>query len=142
MEMPPVSKHTPLPTKHSGLARLDLAPFHCSTTTREGRTLPCPTASSAPIFSSAELVLVEHLDLQAGGGQLAHAVGELDGAQHVGRLVDEVAGEEDAFGQRLARLEQLGRGIGLGALDDEAGEAVAAARPRRRPRAASWCGTF
>ena len=66
MEMPPVSKHTPLPTKHSGLARLDLAPCHCRTTTREGRTLPCPTASSAPILSVCELVLVEHLDLEAG----------------------------------------------------------------------------
>ena len=50
MEMPPVSKHTPLPTKASVLARLDLAPCHCSTTTREGRSLPCPTDSSAPIL--------------------------------------------------------------------------------------------
>ncbi len=53
MEMPPVSKHTPLPTKHSVFERFDLAPFHCSTTTREGRSLPCPTASSAPIFKAA-----------------------------------------------------------------------------------------
>ena len=53
MEMPPVSKHTPLPTKHSVLARLDLAPCHCITTTREGRSLPCPTASSAPIFRAS-----------------------------------------------------------------------------------------
>ena len=106
MEMPPVSKHTPLPTKHSVLARLDLAPCHCITTMREGRSLPCPTASSAPIFERAQLVLVEHLDLEAGAGQLAHALGELDGAQHVGRLVDEVAGEEHALGQRLAGRER------------------------------------
>ena len=53
MEMPPVSKQTPLPTKHTGLARLDLPPFHCITTTREGRALPWPTASRAFIFSAS-----------------------------------------------------------------------------------------
>ena len=34
--------------------------------------------------------------------RLAHALGELDRAQHVGRLVDEIAGEEHAVGHRLA----------------------------------------
>ena len=124
MEMPPVSKRTPLPTKHSVLARLDLAPCHCITTMREGRSLPCPTASSAPIFRARMLLLVEHLDLEAGTGKIAHALGELDGAQHVGRLVDEVARQEHALGQRLAGAKGLGGGVRLGAVDGERAQAL------------------
>ena len=113
MEMPPVSKHTPLPTKHSVLARFDLAPCHCMTTTREGRSLPCPTASSAPIFSASSCSSSSTSTSRPARGEIAHALGELDRAQHVGRLVDEIAGEEHALGQRLAGGERLGGGVGL-----------------------------
>ena len=58
MEMPPVSKVTPLPMKAIGLvvalAFLPLpppppdAPSHCITTMRGSLSLPCATPSSAP----------------------------------------------------------------------------------------------
>ena len=57
-EMPPVSKVTPLPTMAIGAPPLAPAPFHCITTTWLGRSLPCPTASSAPMpsrFKAASL---------------------------------------------------------------------------------------
>ena len=48
IEMPPVSKVTPLPTKASGALFLARGlPFHCMTTSRGGRALPCATPSSA-----------------------------------------------------------------------------------------------
>jgi hypothetical protein len=52
IEMPPVSKVTPLPTKAIG--RLSLArgaPFQRSTTSRGSCALPCATPSSAPMPS-------------------------------------------------------------------------------------------
>jgi hypothetical protein len=56
IEMPPVSKVTPLPTKARGLllsaSPAGLAPCHSMTTSRDGRALPWPTASSAFIPSS------------------------------------------------------------------------------------------
>ncbi len=53
IEMPPVSKTTPLPTRAKGC--WSPAPFHCMTTTLEGLSDPCPTASSVriPSVSSA-----------------------------------------------------------------------------------------
>ncbi len=48
IEMPPVSKVTPLPMKAIGAGFLALGlPFHCMTTRRGGRSLPCATPSSA-----------------------------------------------------------------------------------------------
>ena len=84
-----------------------------------------PDGQQRAHLQGLELVLVEHLDLEAGAGEIAHALGELDRTQHVGRLVDEVAGEEHALGHRLARGEGLGGGVGLGAQDDELAQAVA-----------------
>ena len=54
IEMPPVSNTTPLPTSASGFSPF-FPPCHCMTTTFEGLSEPCPTASSArmPSFSSA-----------------------------------------------------------------------------------------
>ena len=55
MEIPPVSKVTPLPTKAKGELSFDFCPrffglpFHCITTNFELRMLPCPTPSKAPI---------------------------------------------------------------------------------------------
>ena len=57
MEIPPVSKHTPLPTKHTGFFGFfffpssfsaPLAPSHCITTIRDSLALPHPTQSSEP----------------------------------------------------------------------------------------------
>ncbi len=53
IEMPPVSKHTPLPTMATGAAFFDFAPFQRMTTNRLSRLEPCPTASSAPMPSLA-----------------------------------------------------------------------------------------
>ena len=48
IEMPPVSKVTPLPMSTTG----DVAPPRYSNTMKRGSSaLPCATASSAPIFS-------------------------------------------------------------------------------------------
>ena len=47
MEMPPVSKVTPLPMKAMGCALRSLAPCHCMTTSWDSRALPWPTPSSA-----------------------------------------------------------------------------------------------
>ena len=51
IEMPPVSKTTPLPQSASGAA--SPPPFHCMTTTFDGLVEPCPTASSVRIPSAA-----------------------------------------------------------------------------------------
>ncbi len=48
IEMPPVSKVTPFPTSTTGAPS---APWYSSTMKRGSSTLPCATASSAPIFS-------------------------------------------------------------------------------------------
>ena len=61
--MPPVSKTTPLPTSASGAA--SPPPFHCITTTLDGLSEPCPTASSVRMPSALELGLLQHLDLDA-----------------------------------------------------------------------------
>ena len=51
IEMPPESKHTPLPMNATGAVFFDFAPFQRMTTKRLSRFEPCPTASSAPMPS-------------------------------------------------------------------------------------------
>ena len=51
IEMPPVSNTTPLPMSASGAS--SPPPFHCMTTTFDGLSDPCPTASSVRIPSAA-----------------------------------------------------------------------------------------
>ena len=53
MEMPPVSKQTPLPTKAMGWADLSAAPFQRITASWLSRMLPCPTASSEAASASS-----------------------------------------------------------------------------------------
>ena len=48
IEMPPVSKVTPLPTKATGWS-FSPPPFHCMTSSLDSRTLPWPTPSSEPM---------------------------------------------------------------------------------------------
>ena len=62
---------------------------------------------------------VEDLDLHADLLQLAHAIRELDRPQYVGRLVDEVAGDDDAMGDRLVPGKGRTRLVGILAVDDE-----------------------
>ena len=52
IEMPPLSKTTPLPMKATGLSRPAAAPFHCITASRGGLAEPCDTPRSAPMPSS------------------------------------------------------------------------------------------
>ena len=62
IEMPPVSKVTPLPTSTTGAPS---APLYSSAMKRGSSALPCATASSAPIFSLHDRGLVEHGDAEA-----------------------------------------------------------------------------
>ena len=64
IEMPPVSKTTPLPTKATG-ASPSVPPFQCMTTSRGGRGEPCATPSSAPMLSFVISLVAEDLDLDA-----------------------------------------------------------------------------
>jgi hypothetical protein len=61
---------------------------------------------------------VEDLDLKAGAFQLLHAIGELDGAKHVGGLVDQVAGDVNAAGHGALGFERGAGLVGIGAVDD------------------------
>ncbi len=124
IEMPPVSNTTPLPMKASGLARFDLAPCHCMMATRAGRTLPCATDSSVLIFSSVSASTSRISTSSPIRLELLDAIGELDRAQHVGGLVDEIAGEVDADGESALGLECGARLVGVGAVNDEPLKAV------------------
>ncbi len=59
IEMPPVSKVTPLPTKATGFSP-GLPPFHLIASSRAGLLEPCATPSSAPMPSLAICGFVEH----------------------------------------------------------------------------------
>ncbi len=72
-----------------------------------------------------ELLLVQHLDREVRACETPQALGELHGAQHVGGLVDEVAGEEDAVSHGLADGERLGSRFRVGAVDEELLQPVA-----------------
>ena len=59
--MPPVSKVTPLPTRHTGFTSSRPVPFQRMARMRAGRTEPCATPSSAPMpcfFMSASSRMV------------------------------------------------------------------------------------
>ena len=77
IEMPPVSKHTPLPMKATG-ARRFLPPFQRMTTMRLSCAEPWPTPSSAPMPSFFIAVDVEHLDRDAELLQRRGAAREFD----------------------------------------------------------------
>ena len=86
-------------------------PAHDHDLGRAFRTLPDP--QQRPHTQFRQLVLVQHLDADA---QLAHgqqAVGEIAGGQHIGRLADQIAGKEDALGQRRAIGGGLAQGLGV-----------------------------
>ena len=121
IEMPPVSKQTPLPTKATGWRFSPCAPRQRMTTSRLSRVEPWPTPSSAPMPSLAIAFSSSISTSTPSFFELLGAFGECIRKQHVGRLVDEVAGELDALGDRRPR-----RGGG------------ARRRRRRRSRSSRW----
>ena len=102
IEMPPVSKQTPLPMKATGASPF-LPPFQRITTTR---LLARRALADAEQRVHAELLHrldVEHLDVDAGLLQHGHAAGEFFRIEDVGRLVDEIARHQHAAVDGLAR---------------------------------------
>ena len=106
IEMPPVSKHTPLPMKATGASPF-LPPFQRMMTTRLSRSEPCPTPSNARMPSFVERLLVENLDRDAGLAQGRCAAREFFRIENIRGLVDEIARHDDALGDRFA----LGPGL-------------------------------
>ena len=114
IELPPVSNTTPLPTKATGLS-LALPPFHCMTTRRGGARRALRDAEQRAHAELLHLLLGQDLDLDAELLELLGAGGEFDRAEHIGRLVDEVARQHDAVGHRLGVGEGLLRRGRVGA---------------------------
>ena len=101
--MPPVSKVTPLPESHGFCFGAGALPAH-------HHHAAFPRAALADAQQSAHakfrhLGFIQHLDLDAqlsqGFALLRHAVG----IQHVRGLAHQIAGHEDAIGDRAQRLE-------------------------------------
>ena len=106
IEMPPVSKVTPLPTKTTGSPpRAGALPLHHHHVARP----------SAPLRDGEQRVHAEPLQrlrrstltCDAELGELLGARGELGGTEDVGRLVDEIAGERHAVGDGARARIQL-----------------------------------
>ncbi len=99
MEMPPVSKQTPLPTKATGWAFGSAAPFHWMTASWLSRTEPWPTPSSEPMPSLRHLGSSPRISTSRPSAlQRLHAPRELVRVKHVGGFGDQVAGEAHAVG--------------------------------------------
>ncbi len=112
IEMPPVSKTTPLPTKASGAAP-GAPPFQRSTTSWLSSSEPWPTPSSARIPSSAMAFSSRISTSTPSFMSSRRAARELGGRQHIGWLVDQRAGEQHALGQTLRLRHQTPRGVRL-----------------------------
>ena len=121
MDIPPESKQTPLPTTAIGFVRFDRAPFQRMATSRLSRADPLPTAMQRVHPQFAHRLLVERLHVDAEFLQRFGAIGELDRKKHVGRLVDQIARQLDAFGDSEALLRSRARGDRMARADDEIG---------------------
>ncbi len=113
--MPPESKHTPLPTKASGLhlAPVRAAPAHDDKAAAAPRALA--DAQQRVHAELAHRLLVEDLDFDAMLSEACGALGEGFGKEDVGRLVDQSARQFDALGEGEARRSggaRRGRGVG------------------------------
>ena len=64
----------------------------------DGLSEPCAHGEERAHAERLELGLVQHLDRDAELLEAEEAVRELDGAEDVGRLADQVAGEADPLG--------------------------------------------
>ena len=106
IEMPPVSKQTPLPMKATGAAPR-LPPFQRMITVRLSCWEPCPTPSSAfmPSFFISLTSSTSTSDAQT--LQTAGSPGEFFRVEHVGRLVDQIARDHDPVRDGAARRECL-----------------------------------
>ena len=72
------------------------------TTSRLSRVEPWPTPRSAPHAEPLHRRFVENLDLDAEPFEFLGAFGEGCGIEHIGRLVDERAGEHHPVGDSVA----------------------------------------
>ena len=72
-----------------------------------------------PHFQIGDLLGIEDFDLYAYIFQIARTLGEFDGAQHVGWLIDEIAGDYDSVGDRFIADKRRARFFWTGAVDDE-----------------------
>ncbi len=107
IEMPPVSKVMPLPTRTTGVAPA-LPPFQRIASSRDGRTEPCADSEQGAHAELAHLLLVEHLELDPERLEpLAATLDEGLGIDDVGRLGDQLAGQRQAGEQRLAPVPGL-----------------------------------
>ena len=100
IEMPPVSNTTPLPTKQTGLALLGFGAMPLHDDDARG---PLAALGHAQQRAHPELLELSSSRISTSRPRRAngsHALGELDRTQRIGRLVDEVAGEEHALGHR------------------------------------------
>ena len=119
IEMPPVSKHTPLPMKATGASPF-LPPFQRITTTRLVARRALPDAEQRVHAELLQRGHVEHLDRDAGFLERLRAAGEFLRVEDVGRLVDQVARQPHAAGDRFACGVGLARGRGIGDGDGDA----------------------
>jgi hypothetical protein len=93
IEMPPVSKVTPLPINASGAARLAAAvPLHDDEPRRPSAALGDAEQGAHSEF--AHCPFVEHLDLDPELFERTRLFGERLGIDHIGRFGHQVAGEE------------------------------------------------
>ena len=91
IEMPPVSKQTPLPTQRQRRARRR-RPASASPRRRAARALPCATPSSARMPSAVSRRPIQDLDLHARPRRApAQASAKALGVEHVGGLADQIA---------------------------------------------------
>ena len=109
MEMPPVSKQTPLPMKATGCSPF-FAPFQRITTMRPGCVEPWATPSSAPMPSLVIALTSSTSTLTPSLRSWLARRGEFDGIEHVRRLIDEFARDDDAIDDVRVRRERLSRG--------------------------------
>jgi hypothetical protein len=93
MEMPPLSKHTPLPTKATGA---DAALAH---------------SDEGPHAQLLHLLFTQDLDLEANVGELLDPAGELFGKKDVRRFGNQVPSICDGVGEARQRPEGSGSGF-------------------------------
>ena len=118
IEMPPVSKVTPLPTRATGLAPA-LPPFQRITSSRGGRTEPWATPSSEPMPSvaicfSSSTSIDDAAALERGRDPFDEAFGIND----IGGLGDQRAGEVEAL-EKGVEPRPFPAGVRTGADDDQ-----------------------
>ena len=112
MEMPPVSKQTPLPMKATGCSPF-LAPFQRMITVRLGSRRALADAEQRAHAEFGHRLDVEHVDIDAELPELAGAAREFDRIEHVRRFVDELARDDHAIDDMGLRREGFSRGADI-----------------------------